>query len=59
MPVILNWRDASTWMTGGDPGALLHPPPEDAAGMDRPAPRVNRSDVGDDDATLTERAVAA
>ena len=54
MPVILDWRDASAWMAGGDPGALLRPPPEDALQEWIVSPRVNRSGVGDDDPTLIE-----
>ena len=54
MPVILDWRDAGTWMTGDDPGA----PPEDALQEWIVSPCVNRSGVGDDDRTLIE-AVAA
>jgi putative SOS response-associated peptidase YedK len=30
MPVVLDWSDISLWMAGGDPGALLRPPSEDA-----------------------------
>ena len=54
MPVILDWRDAGAWMTGADQLAHLHPPPEDALQEWIVSPRVNRSDVGDDDASLIE-----
>ena len=56
MPVILDWRDAGAWIEGDDPSALLHPPPEDALQEWTVSPRVNRSGVGDDDATLVEPA---
>ncbi len=54
MPVILDWRDAGAWMTGADQLAHLHPPPEDALQEWIVSPRVNRSGVGDDDASLIE-----
>ena len=54
MPVILDWSDASAWMAGGDPGALLRPPPDDALQEWIVSPRVNRSGAGDDDPTLIE-----
>ena len=54
MPVILDWNDASAWMAGGDPGALLRPPREDALREWIVSPRVNRSGTGDDDPTLIE-----
>ena len=41
---------------GGDPGALLRPPSDDALQEWIVSPRVNRSGVGDDDATLIEPA---
>ncbi|WP_348644230.1 SOS response-associated peptidase [Methylocystis sp. H4A] len=59
MPVILDWNDASAWMAGGDPGAFLRPPPEDALQEWIVSPRVNRSGVGDDEPTLIEPTVAA
>lgn len=59
MPVILEWRDANAWMAGGDPNPLLRPPPEDALQEWTVSPRVNRSCVGDDDATLVEPVVTA
>ncbi|RNJ48216.1 SOS response-associated peptidase [Methylocystis hirsuta] len=52
MPVSLDWRDVGLWMAGGDTGALLHPPAEDALQEWTVSPRVNRSGVGDDDPTL-------
>jgi putative SOS response-associated peptidase YedK len=54
MPVILDWADIGLWMAGGDPGALLHPPREDALQEWIVSPRVNRSGVGDDDPALIE-----
>ena len=46
-------------MAGGDPGSLLHPPPENALQEWIVSPRVNRSGVGDDDAALIEPAISA
>jgi putative SOS response-associated peptidase YedK len=57
MPVILDWRDADAWMRGENPGALLHPPPEDALQEWIVSPRVNRSGDADDDPTLIEPSV--
>ncbi|WP_292533221.1 SOS response-associated peptidase [Methylocystis sp.] len=54
MPVILDWNDASAWMTGGDPAALLRPPPENALQEWIVSQRVNRSGVGDNDPALIE-----
>lgn len=54
MPVILDWRDANAWMAGGDPGALLRPPPEDSLQEWIVSARVNRSGVGDADPSLIE-----
>ncbi|TLG77894.1 SOS response-associated peptidase [Methylocystis sp. B8] len=59
MPVILDWGDIGLWMAGGDPGALLHPSPEDALQEWIVSAGVNKSDVGDDDPTLIERAIVA
>lgn len=54
MPVTRDWRDA-VWMTGDDdPIALSRTPAEDVLQEWIVSPRVNRSDVGDDDATLIE-----
>ena len=52
MPVILDWRDAGAWIEGDDPADLRRPPPEDALQEWIVSSRVNRSGVGDDDATL-------
>ena len=52
IPVILDWRDVGLWMVGDDPGALLHPPGDDALQEWIVSPRVNRSGVGDADPTL-------
>ncbi len=54
MPIILDWRDADTWIEDDDPGALLRPAPEDALQERIVSPRVNRSGVGDDDPALIE-----
>jgi putative SOS response-associated peptidase YedK len=54
MPVILDWRDAGGWMTGGSPGALLRPPPDDALQEWIVSTRVNRAGAGDDDPALIE-----
>lgn len=54
MPVILDWRDVGAWMTGDDPGALLHPPPEEALQEWIVSPLINRSGVGDADASMIE-----
>jgi putative SOS response-associated peptidase YedK len=51
MPVILDWRDADAWMSGEQPGQLLHPPPEDALQEWTVSPHVNRSGVSDEDPT--------
>ena len=50
---------SGAWMAGDDPGALLHPPPEDALQEWIVSPRVNRSGVGNSDPALVEPAVAA
>ncbi|TLG75166.1 SOS response-associated peptidase [Methylocystis sp. B8] len=52
MPVILDWRDVSAWMTGDDPGTLLRPALEDALQEWVVSSRVNRSGVADDDPAL-------
>ncbi len=56
MPVIIDRKDASVWMAGGDPDALLRPPPEHALQEWIVSPRVIRSGVGDADPTLIEPA---
>jgi putative SOS response-associated peptidase YedK len=53
-PVTLDWRDTTAWTRGDNPASLLHPPPEDALREWIVSTRVNRSGVGDGDATLTE-----
>jgi putative SOS response-associated peptidase YedK len=58
MPIILAWCDATAWVDGDNPDALLRAPPEDALQESIVSPRVNRSGVGDDNASLIE-AIAA
>jgi putative SOS response-associated peptidase YedK len=57
--VILDWNDASAWMSAGDPGSLLRPSREDALQEWIVSPRVNRSGVGDDDPALIKPTVLA
>jgi hypothetical protein len=54
MPVLIGRRDFGEWLSGNDPGELLHPADKDALQEWTAAPRVNRSGVGDDDPTMIE-----
>ncbi|KAF0136242.1 MAG: hypothetical protein FD139_2844 [Methylocystaceae bacterium] len=46
--------DASAWMRGDDPGALLRSPPEDSLKEWIVSTRVNKPGVGDDDGSLVD-----
>ncbi len=54
MAVILDWRDAGARLIGAHPAALPRTAPEEALQEWIISPRVNRSDVNDDDAELIE-----
>ncbi|MGD9657782.1 MAG: SOS response-associated peptidase [Methylocystis sp.] len=56
MPIILDWRDAQSWIAGDSPAALLRSPPEDRLQEWIVSTRVNRAGVEDDDAALIEPA---
>ena len=58
MPIVLDWREVGAWMDGDATGAaeLLRAPPDDALQEWIVSQRVNKSGVGDDDASLIERA---
>ena len=52
MPVILDWRDASAWMRGENPGARLRSPPDDSLQERTVSTRVNKAGAGDEDPAL-------
>jgi len=54
MPVLLERKHFDEWLSGEEPTELLKPPPEDSLQEWIVSPRVNRSGVGDDDATMIE-----